>query len=728
MTKQIKHPTRRGFLGSAGALGFALLGSGSVSVFYGVANAQETSDGHVNAWVSISPDDQIIIYFGAAEMGQGVNTSLPMIVAEELDADWENVSVKQVDTDLEKVYGNARFGGNLFTAGSQSIEAYFKPLRLAGATARRILIQTTAEHWGVPANEVMTEPGVVLHPASGKKMSYGEVAALPSLVTSVPTVTEDDLKPRDKWRIIGTDIPRKDIPAKTQGEAIYSIDVVVPDMLYAAQLLAPVEGETPTITSDVAARAIAGVTDVIVLKYSVAVLATSFAVAMVGRDALEVDWSETSNFRSADSAKELEDLSSAVDDMTRNPAVWENRGDVDAALSNGGRVHTAHFTTEHVYHAQMEPLNAVASVDADGKGAEVWLGTQGQTISIMVAAGVLGTTPDRIRFHAMQMGGGFGRRTVFARELLRDALLLSKAVGRPVKLIWTREDDVKNGWLRPATAHRLEAVLDEDGGIAAMRHRVASPSVVAFAVPHLWDPESRRDSLVMEGTECNDYNIADLRSEQILTPRRSRLSAWRAIGWGPNLFARECFMDELAEISGSDPVAFRRNLLRNNKRGLDVLNAVIAMSKFGQTPEGRAHGLSFAGYKNTLAVGVAEVSKVGDGFRVHRFWAAVDPGIVVHPQGYKAQTEGGILFGLSSLMRERTTFSGGEIEQNNFYDYEPIRMNEIPEIEVHLVESGASPSGGGEIGVPMTGAAVANALRVLTGTAPRNIPFGDIAG
>ena len=728
MTIQIKHPTRRGFLGSAGALGFALLGSGSVSVFYGAANAQEASEGQVNAWVSISPDDQITIYFGAAEMGQGVNTSLPMIVAEEMDADWENVSVKQIDADLDKVYGNANFGGNLFTAGSQSVEAYFKPLRLAGATARRVLIQTTAEHWGVPANEVMTEPGVVLHPASGKKIRYGEVAALPSLVTSVPKVTEDDLKPRDSWRIIGTDIPRKDIPAKTYGAAIYSIDVVVPDMLYAAQLLAPVEGEIPTVTSDLATRAIAGVTDVVVLENSVAVLATSFATAMAGREALQVDWSETSSFRSADSAKELEDLSSAVDDMTQNPAVWENRGDVDAVLSNGGQVHIAHFTTEHVYHAQMEPLNAVASVDADGKGAEVWLGTQGQTISIGIAARVLGTTSSRIRFHAMQMGGSFGRRTVFARELLRDALLLSKEVGRPVKLIWTREDDVKNGWLRPATAHRLEAVLDEHGGIAAMRHRVAAPSVRAFAVPQLWDRKTRRDSLVMEGTECNDYNITDLRSEQILTPRRSRLSAWRAIGWAPNLFARECFMDELAEVLGSDPVAFRQNLLRNNERGLNVLNSVVAMAKFGKAPEGRAHGLSFAGYKNTLAAGIAEVSIVGDRFRVHRFWAAVDPGIVVHPQGYKAQTEGGILFGLSSLMRERTTFSGGEIEQNNFYDYEPIRMNEIPEIEVHLVESGANPSGGGEIGVPMTGAAVANALRALTGTAPRNTPFGDMVG
>ncbi|MEM7504822.1 MAG: molybdopterin cofactor-binding domain-containing protein [Pseudomonadota bacterium] len=279
------------------------------------------------------------------------------------------------------------------------------------------------------------------------------------------------------------------------------------------------------------------------------------------------------------------------------------------------------------------------------------------------------------------------------------------------------------GWLRPATAHRIDAVLDADGSVTAMRHRVASPSIFQFAMPDRWNSETRRDLLIMEGAESADYAIGDFLAEHVLTERRSRLSAWRAIGWGHNCYARECFIDELAEIAGSDPVAFRRNLLRNSPRGLRVLETAAAISKFGRTEQGRVHGVSFAGYKATVAAGVAEVSSKGPSFTVHKVWVAVDPGIVIHPQGYLAQVEGGLLYGLSSLMRERVTFINGQIEQSNFCDYEPIRISETPEIEIELVESGASPSGGGEIGVPFIAGAVANAIRALTGRTPRKMPF-----
>ncbi len=258
---------------------------------------------------------------------------------------------------------------------------------------------------------------------------------------------------------------------------------------------------------------------------------------------------------------------------------------------------SADYRTEYTYHAQMEPLAAVAAVDADGKGAEVWLGTQSQTISIGVAAHVLQTTPDRIRCHAMQMGGGFGRRTFFARDLLRDALLLSKQVRRPVKLMWTREDDVKNGWFRPASAHRLEAALDRNGDVVAWRHRVVSASILAFSMPDRWPAAKNRDFLVMEGAESADYAIPDFLAEYVAAGRRARVAAWRGIGWGPNMFAREGFIDELAAAANTDPVSFRRRLLKNSERGKRVLDAVVAMSKFGAPPQGRAHGLSFAGYK-----------------------------------------------------------------------------------------------------------------------------------
>lgn len=718
--------SRRGLLGSVGALGFAVLAGGALRVFREDAAAQDGRPTSVNAWVSITPGDAVIIRFASTEMGQGVMTSLPMILAEELDADWSRVRAEQVDQGPAEVYGNPNTGGMLYTAGSSSIEGYFAIMRRAGAGARRILIHTAAHAWGVPATEVTTESGAVLHARSGRRLRYGEVAALPQIVTDAPAITDADLKPRSAWRLIGTDPGRQDIPAKTRGETVYSIDLRLPGMVYAAELLAPVEGESPASVADREARALPGVIDILRLPHAVAVIAERWETAVAARDLLAVEWTSTSPFRTADSEADLAASQAAAADAARLGIAWASRGDAPAALgADGARRVVAEYATEHCYHAQMEPLAAVASVDADGKGAEVWLGTQSQTVSIAAAAQALETTPDRIRFHAMQMGGGFGRRTVFARDILHDALLLSRHVRRPVKLIWTREDDVKNGWFRPATAHRLEAVLDAGGTVTALRHRVASPSIFAFALPQRWERANGRDLLVMEGTESAEYGIPNVLAEHVIMERRARISAWRGIGWGPNGFAREGFIDELAEAAGSDPLTFRRRLLANNPRGLAVLDAVVRMSDYGRPPPGRAHGLSFAGYKATLGAGVAEISlDRGTGqIRVHRFWAAVDPGIAIHPRNLEAQTEGGIIFGLSGLLKERISITAGEVEQSNFYDYEPLRLTEIPEIAVRIVESGAAPSGAGEIGVPMTGAAVANAVFALAGKRLRRMPF-----
>jgi len=718
--------SRREFVRSIGFLSFAVLGNGSILLAQGEANAQEPGRLLANAWVKISRSDEVTIRFASTEMGQGVMTSLPMILAEELDADWSKVLVEQVDQDQEKTYGNPLFGGNLFTAGSESIEGYFNIMRRAGAGARRILIYTAAAAWNVPVTEVSSEPSVILHKASGRSMSFGQIAALSKIVTDVPDITDTDLKPRSTYRLIGTDPGRRDIPGKTRGETVYSIDVRVPGMVYAAQLHAPVEGETPAKVSDLEARAVQGVIDIVPLRNSIAVVANRWEVAKYARDLLKVEWTTTSSFRSANSATDLAAAATAAGELGRPATAWSTRGNVVTGLSGTGRrVVEATYTTEHVYHAQMEPLAAVASVDADGKGAEVWLGTQSQTLSIAAAAQTLQTTPDRIRFHAMQMGGGFGRRTFFARDLLSDALILSRQVKRPVKLIWTREDDVKNAWLRPAGAHKFHAALDETGKLVAWRHRVASPSILAFAWPQRWERANNLDPLVMEGTESTDYDIPDFLAEHVLMERRARVSAWRAIGWGTNCFARECFIDELAHAAGTNPVDFRRRLLNKSARGRAVLEAVVKMSNFDKPQQGRAFGLSFAGYKTTLGAGVAELSidRQSGQIQVHRFWAAVDPGIAIHPNNLQAQIEGGIIYGLSGLLKERVTIVKGEIEQNNFYDYEVLRMNEIPEISIQIVESGAPPSGAGEIGVPMTGAAVANAVFALTGKRLRDMPF-----
>ncbi|OZI60642.1 hypothetical protein CAL28_14695 [Bordetella genomosp. 11] len=718
--------SRRNFLGATGALGFAVLAGGAVQVVRAAASVPGAEPLAVNAWVTIGRDDKVTLRFASTEMGQGVMTSLPMILAEELDADWTRVIVRQVDQDAGSVYGNPNTGGILFTAGSSSVQGYFDIMRRAGANARRVLIYTAAQAWDVPVGEVATEPGRVVHSPTGRRLSFGEVAAIPRIVSDVPPVTDADLKARGAYRLIGTNPGRRDIPGKVRGEAVYSMDVRLPGMVYAAQLHAPVEGESPVAVDDAQTRALAGVRDVIRLRGSVAVIADNWETALQGRELLNVRWTESSPFRTANSVEDLAATVTAVNDKTRRAMPWAGRGDASAALAAPGRRRVqAIFTTEHTYHAQMEPLNAIAAVDSDGKGAEVWLGTQSQSLSIAAAAQALQTTPDRIRFHAMQMGGAFGRRTFFARDNLHDALILSKHMGRPVKLMWTREDDVKNGWLRPATAHRLEATLDSAGNVATFHHRVASPSILEYAAPSRWAGAKGRDILVMEGTESADYDIPDFLSDHVILERRTRVSAWRGIGWGPNCFARECFIDELAEAANTDPVAFRRRLLSKSPRGRAVLDAVVEMSGFGNAPAGRAHGISFAGYKETIGAGVAELSidKQSGQIRVHRFWAAVDPGIAIHPDNLVAQTEGGIIFGLSGALKERITVDRGQIQQNNFYDYEPLRIHEIPEISVRIVESGHHPSGAGEIGVPMTGAAVANAVYALTGKRLRDMPF-----
>lgn len=724
--------SRRDFLKTTSFVSFAIVGGGSVLLIPNEAPAQTSATAPINAWVRISQNNEVTIRFASTEMGQGVMTSLPMILAEELDADWTRVRVEQVDQGQEKIYGNPNTGGILFTAGSSSVEGYFNIMRRAGAGARRILLYTAAATWGVPAADVSSERNQMIHKRSGRRMTYGQIIALPTMITDVPEITDADLKPRSAFRLIGTNPERRDIPDKTRGATVYSIDVQVPGMVYAAQLLTPVEGETPIKVSDAEARAISGVIDVIQLRNSVAVVAERWEVAKKARDLLKVEWSTTSPFRAANSAADLAAAVTAASDAARPATAWEQRGDALATLSKvaaSGSGDTqlieAVYTTEHVYHGQMEPLAAIASVDTDGKGAEVWLGTQSQTLSVGAAAQTLQTTPDRIRFHAMQMGGGFGRRTFFARDILSDALLLSRQVKRPVKLIWTREDDVKNGWLRPATAHKFQAVLEKTGKVLAWQLRVASPSILAFAAPQRWAGAKNRDILVMEGTESTDYDIPNLLAEHVIMDRKARVSAWRAIGWGANCFARECFVDELATAAKLSPVELRRQLLAKSERGRVVLDAVVKMSNFGKPPRGRAHGLSFAGYKATMGAGVAELSidQTTGQIRVHRFWAAVDPGIAIHPKNLQAQIEGGIIFGLSGLLKERISIVKGEVEQSNFYDYEVLRANEIPEINIEIVQSGVAPSGGGEIGVPMTGAAVANAVFALTGKRVRDMPF-----
>jgi isoquinoline 1-oxidoreductase beta subunit len=712
---------RRAFLARSAGISVAVIAGGALKVYSGIAQAQAARP--VNAWVSIAPDDIVTIKLGAAEMGQGVMTSLPLVVAEELDADWSRVRVAPVTHD-PKTYGNPRTGGILYSAGSSSVQGYFDIMRRAGATARRVLVHTAAQHWSVPPSEVRTRPGLVVHEASGRSLRFGQVAGLP-LATDVPAVIDAQLKPRSAYRLIGKDVPRIDVPDKARGATTYTIDVRVPRMVYASLAYSPVEGESVVNVDESSAKALQGVQAVIRLDHAVAVVAERWHTARTGRDRLKVQWTSKSPFRTADSEADLERDLAAARNLGQAGAVWSERGDAPGVIAATKRVVEAEYSTDYAYHAQMEPLAAVAAVDADGKGAEIWFATQSQTVSLGVASEVLGTTPDRIRFHQLQMGGGFGRRTFFAREVLRDALLLSRQLQRPVKIVWTREDDLKGGWFRPATAHKLRAALDEKGNLLAWHHRIASPSIFGFVAPQRLQAANNRDLLIMEGSEISPYPIPNLRAEHLITERRARVSAWRGIGWGHDHYVSESFVDELAVAAGAHPVAYRRRLLAGNAKALAVLNAVVAMSNFGNAPKGRAHGISMSGYKDALGAGVAEISldRSTGTINVHRFWAAVDCGLCLQPDNTRAQIEGGIVWGLSGALKERITIKGGEVQQSNFHDYAFLRRSEVPEIQIRILDSEGPPLGTGELGVPMTGAAVANAFFALTKARLRHMPF-----
>ena len=715
--------SRRTFLSSAAALTLVIGSSGLVRVSRAATPAQDDLL-DANIWVRVASDDSITIVFPSTEMGQGSSTALPLILAEEMDADWDRVVVEQLDRD-DGAFGNPLFGGILYTAGSTAVSGYFDTLRKAGAQARRVLMHAAAQHWSAAPESVATEPSVVVHRDTGRALTYGEIADLPAVPLTIPEVSERDLKPPSDYRLIGRHVPRRDIPAKSTGSERYVIDVQVPGMLFAAVARSPVAGETPQRVDEAATLSIDGVVRTVMLPDGVAVVAERLEAALAGREQLSVDWSTQAPERAFDSDADLAAYAEAASDHSRSGTPWRTQGDVVAAIDRSDRVVEAVYLSDYAYHAQIEPMAAVASVDPDGAGAEVWAGTQTQTWTMRTITDVLQTTPDRVRLHMMTMGGSFGRRTALTQEYVRDALLTSRAVGRPVKVVWTREDDVKHGWFRPAAAQTLRAGLTADGRLDGWHHRVATPSVIAYFNPLRWEQVAPSDIISMRGTESKFYEIEDFLAEHVITEPRARVAPWRAIGASYTSFAAEAFMDELAQAAGTDPIAFRMHLLTNNPRGRRLLEQVAEMAGWGRAPGDTALGVAFAGYGDSMAAGIAEIALDRDSGRISvpRFWAAVDAGLIVSPDNALAQIEGGIVFGVGSALKERITIRAGEVEQNNFYDYEILRANEVPEIAIHLELSDGPPTGIGEVGTPMVTAAVANAFHALTGRRLRHMPF-----
>jgi isoquinoline 1-oxidoreductase beta subunit len=718
-------PSRRRFMVGAAGMTFAFVIGGERSANTATEAASMTGT-TFNPWVSIASNGDISIVCPCTEMGQGSMTALPLILAEELDADWSRVIIVPAPP-IDAIYGNPGFGQVMHTASSATVTGFFTPLRIFGAQVRSVLLDNVAKYWNVRRAELSTEPSVVVHASSGRRIGYGDIAAFAELPATAPDIKASDLKKTEEFRLIGHDVMRIELPTKVNGSAQYAIDVQVPGMIYAV-LRSPVEGGTPDQIDDVAARAVIGVIDIVRLPYGVGVLARTPWAAFSGRSALDskVTWRRTGSAWGFNSDKGLAAFASDARNLNLPTTVgWFKQGNAEAALAKSATTIEAEYRCHYAYHAQMEPLNAVASVSAAGDSAEVWCGTQYPTAALAAAARALSTTTDKIKLNYSLLGGGFGRRGDFDQEFVVDALLMAKNARRPVKVMWTREDDVHNGHFRPITAHYLRAGLDASGRLMAYHQRVVGDRVLPFEDPPRFHANHDRDYLLMNGVELTSYDIPNQYGGQIPRDTGVRTCPLRGIGFTANKFVAEAFLDEVALKQGVDPIQFRLQLLRNTSRGQKVLQRVAEMADWSRKRDSTALGCAFIDYNDTLISGVAEVSvdRATGQIKVHNFWCVVDCGIPVQPDNVVAQFEGGIVYGLGLALTEEIGIRDGAVQQNNFYDYRVMRMNDVPDIHVELIPTDNHPTGVGQMPVVIVAPAINNAVARLTGARLRESPM-----
>ncbi len=718
--------SRRGFMVGAAGLSFAFAFNGRMAE---AATPADTVKGKaLTPWASIETDGAIYVMSPATEMGQGSMTSLPLIVAEEMDADWTKVRVVPAPV-IEKIYGNPGFGGMMYTAGSNAVRSYFKPLRIFGAQVRLVLLDNAAKHWNVPVEELSTQPSMVVHAKSGRKISYGEIAAFAEVPASAPEIKPEQLKKTKDFRLISKDVLRVELPSKVNGTAQYSIDVQVPGMIYGAVVRTPVEGGTPNTFDEAKVKAIPGVIFTVRLPYGIGVLAETAWAAFSGKDAVErsITWNRTGAAWGFDSEKGMEAFAADAKNLSVPVTKdWFKQGDAEGALAKAANMIEAEYRCDYAYHAQMEPLNAVASVSPNGDSVEVWCGSQSQTMAIEAPAKALGISRDKVTLHYTLMGGGFGRRGHRDEEFIVDAVLLSKEAKRPVKMMWTREDDVHAGRLRPITAHYLRAGLDQSGKIMAWHQRLAGDRVTPYQDPVRYKFAGQKDFILMLGVEMRSYDIANQYCGQIFRDTGVRTSSLRGIGFTANKFVAEAFLDEIALKRGIDPVQLRLELLKNTPRGRAVVERVATMANWGKKPaDGRALGFAFIDYSDSLLGGIAEISvnRASGQIKVHNFWCAMDCGVPVQPDNVVAQTESSIVYGLGMALTERITVKDGAIEQSNFYDYQVMRMRDLPQIHIEILPTDNPPTGAGQMATPLMAPAINNAFAALTGMRLRETPM-----
>ncbi len=712
----LQDPARRDFLKTTAAVA-----GGLVIGFYlpqkgGRAYAADAAPAKVyppNAFIHIAPDNSINIILNKSEMGQGVYTSLPMLIAEELECDWNHIKVEFAP--VAPVYNHTTFGSQM-TGGSSSIPSSWEQMRRIGANARLMLVRAAAQQWQVAESECRAENSIVKHARSGRHATYGELA---EAANKLPMPEHAELKSPKNFRIIGKPLKRLDTPMKTDGSAQFGLDVYLPGMLTVVIARCPVFGGEVKSYDATEALKVKGVLGVYKVPTGIAVAADGFWPAKTARDLLVIEWNEGNG-----ASLSTPDMFKAYLEQAKTPGVVAHKsGDAAQGMKAAYKTVSAEYEVPYLAHAAMEPLNVVVDLKFDH--CTIWTGTQSQTMDRNMAAQTAGLTSDQVEIHTTFLGGGFGRRANPRSDFVIEAVQVAMAVGKPVKVVWTREDDTRGGNYRPMWADRIEAGIDKHGKPHVWQHTIVGQSIVhntpfeAFMVRNGIDPTS------VEGASDLPYLIPNVQVELHTTHNEVPVQWWRSVGHSHTAFVVETMVDELAHLAGKDPVAYRLAFLPLKSRERGVLQLAAQHAGWGKRKLPAGHALGVAVHKsfNSYVAEVAEVSLVDGRVRVHKVWAAVDCGMVINPDGVRQQLESAIVYGLSAALHGAITLDKGKVVQSNFHDYPPLRYSEMPQVEVHIVQSQEAPIGIGEPGTPPIAPAVANALFKLTGKRLRRLPF-----
>ena len=706
--------TSRGDLDRRSFLVAASAATGGLTLGFAIPFAARATDAaaDITCWIAITPDDTVTIRVARSEMGQGAMTGLAMLVAEELECDWSKVRTEFVSARLNFIKN--RIWGDTSTGASRSIASSQAYLRRAGATARAMLIAAAAAQWRVPPEQCVAANGVIRHPPSGRTVSYGAIAPA---AAAIEPPAEIELKPTSEWKLAGTPQKRLDVLDKITAKPVYAIDVRLPGMLYAAIVQCPIFGGALQSVDETSIAAMPGVRGVVRMPDAVAVVADSWWRAKRAADALRVRWDDRGN--GAVSTVSIADF--VRSGLAANDAqIGRADGDAATALSRAARCIEADYEVPFLAHATMEPQTCTAHVHPDG--VEIWTPTQDPGTALATAALAAGVPNDKVHVHRLMLGGGFGRRAPI-QEYVRQAVTIAKEFPAPVKLVWTREQDIAHDRYRPFGMARLRAGLDEAGMPLALTIRIAGPSFVAALLPGFNGNFVDR-TFVSGLAEEMPYAFPNYQVDYVVRPTPVPLGVWRAINYTQNAFYKECFIDEMAHAAGRDPYLYRRNLLANNPKNLAVLDAAAKAANWGsRPPPGTFRGIALNEACGSYCAQVVEVEVKNGAVRAHRVVAAIDPGYVVNPLSVEMQVQGAIIYALTAALYGEITIKDGAAEQTNFDTYEMLRLADAPRVETVIVPSGGFWGGVGEPPVPPLAPALCNAIFAATGKRVRSLPL-----